>query len=179
MRLFIGVPVPIKLAETLLRVARSPEFAKARWTEPEKFHLTLVFLGEVSETRVSCIEYELAQIHMAPFEISFANLNIFPRAGILFVEIARSPRLLRLQSTVEDRMAGCGCAGDSRPYCPHITLARLRAAVRISKAGLALPAFVHQRFRVEVINLYRSHLTAAGSTYEVIAQKKFGSVEAL
>src|SRR5205823_1358408 len=97
MRLFIGVPVPKVFANGLVRAARVMELsAAARWTPSENMHLTLVFLGETAEDRLSSIVDALSGLDTTPFNINVTGLGTFPRAGVLFAEVDPGPRLLHL-----------------------------------------------------------------------------------
>jgi 2'-5' RNA ligase len=127
MRLFVGIPIPSNFFRALLRVAQNEETGKARWTPPEKAHLTLVFLGEVAEARLSSIEREVAAIHAAPLDIRVTHLDSFPRAGVLFAAVALSARLSHLHTVISSSMKGLGFPQERRPYHPHITLARFRS----------------------------------------------------
>ena len=178
MRLFIGLPIPAQLAQTLARAARATNLPNARWTPPENMHLTLVFLGEVadSEARLPAILHELDGLHLTPIRLRLTHLDTFPRAGVLFAEIQPTPTLLHLQSEVATRMARCGFppppdSKDERPYHPHLTLARLRSPVRLKSHQTTLPASVLQPFVADTVNLYRSHSAPAGVRYEVLASK--------
>lgn len=172
MRLFIGLPVPAPLAAALARHARATNLANARWTPPENIHLTLAFLGEVAEDRLPAIFQELEELDAAPLHLRLTSLGTFPRAGVLFVDVEPAPRLLQLQAQVVARMAHCGFALDSRPYHPHITLARLRQPAKLSPRHLTLPPALQRSFPVDEVNLYRSHTTPTGPRYEVLAEKK-------
>jgi 2'-5' RNA ligase len=133
-------------------------------------HLTLVFLGEVAEDRLASIVGALSELDITPFEIRITGFDTFPRAGALFAEVDPSPRLLHLQAQVAERMVGCGFVPESRPYHPHITLARLRSQLRINRSQFVRISGVRQSFRMEAVNLYRSRQTARGSSYDILAQ---------
>jgi 2'-5' RNA ligase len=172
MRLFIGLPIPAELANTLTRHARTIALPKARWTAPENIHLTLVFLGEVAEPNLPFIKHELDELAAAPFPIRLTNLNTFPRAGVLIAEIDPTPRLLHLQAQITSRMAQCGFIPEDRPYRPHLTLARFHGQLRLSHSQRTLPASLQLSFTADTVNLYRSNLTPNGPHYEILAQKK-------
>jgi 2'-5' RNA ligase len=108
MRLFIGVPVPKVLANGLVRAARAMELPAARWTPSENMHLTLVFLGETAEDRLSSIVDALSGLNTTHFEISVTGFGAFPRTGVLFAEVDPGPHLLHLQAQVAERMVRCG-----------------------------------------------------------------------
>jgi RNA 2',3'-cyclic 3'-phosphodiesterase len=172
MRLFIGLPVPDALAQGLVRTARALNLPSARWTPPENLHLTLFFLGQVSEDKLPMILGELDQVNFAPLELRFTQLGCFPRAGILFADLEATPRLLRLQAHVALGMVKCGFASEGRPYHPHVTLARMRSPIRLDRRLIALPSQLQQRFTVAAVNLYGSRTLSTGAQYEIIAAKR-------
>jgi 2'-5' RNA ligase len=72
-------------------------------------------------------------------------------------------------------MARCGFASEeeqSRPYHPHITLARFRGPFRLSKTRQILLPSLQRSFTGDTVNLYRSRQTPTGSHYEILAQNK-------
>jgi len=176
MRLFIGLPIPSAMATTLACHARTMSLPKARWIAPESFHLTLVFLGEVAEQRLSSIKNELEEVNFSSFPIRLTNLNTFPRASVLIAEVDPINRLLHLQEQIVSRMARSGFAPEERPYHPHITLARFHGSQprppRLSESQRALPSLLRRSLSADTINLYRSNLTANGAHYEILAQTK-------
>jgi 2'-5' RNA ligase len=114
--------------------------------------------------------HALSELDATPFQIRITGFDTFPRAGALFAEVDPSPRLLHLQAQVAERMAGCGFVPESRPYHPHITLARLRSPLRINRSQFVRISGVRHSFRMEAVNLYRSRQTADGSSYDILAQ---------
>src|SRR3981189_570848 len=61
--------------------------------------------------------------------------------------------------------------GEARPYQPHITLARFHGPLRLNKSQHALPPSLQRSFTADTVNLYRSHLTPAGSHYEILKMR--------
>jgi 2'-5' RNA ligase len=172
MRLFIGLPIPAKLASAITRHARTIPLPKARWTTPENIHLTLVFLGEVAEPTLPSIKHELAELIIAPFPIRLTTMNTFPRAGVFIAEVDPTPRLLNLQSQIASGIARCGFPAEDRPYHPHLTLARFHGSLHLTNnQRTLLPSLLHS-FTADTVNLYRSNLTPNGPYYEILAQKK-------
>lgn len=173
MRLFLGLPVPVELARALIRAAQQIDLPKARWTAPEKAHLTLVFLGEVADDRLSAIMQELAELEAASLQLRITRLGSFSRTGVLFAEVDPASDLRHLQAQVEQRMSRCDFIQERRPYRPHITLARFHPVRGLNQARLAsLRSPLPVSFRVDAMNLYRSHLSSKGSSYEILVQKK-------
>jgi 2'-5' RNA ligase len=172
MRLFLGLPIPPELAQTITRRAQTIELPKGRRTAPENLHLTLVFLGEVAEPKLPPIEHELVELNFAPLQVKLTSLNTFPRAGVLIAEIEPTRQLLYLQANVAAAMARCGFPPEDRPYHPHITLARFHSPLRLNKSQQTLPPSLQRNFTADTVNLYLSHSSPTGSHYEILAQKK-------
>jgi 2'-5' RNA ligase len=176
MRLFIGLPIPAELANALTQHARAITLPKARWTPSENIHLTLVFLGEVAEQKLSAIKLELDELKTAPVPLRLIRLNTFPRGGVLFAEVDPTAGLVHLQEQIASRMARCGFPAEDRPYRPHITVARFHEPrldrLRLSNSERTLSALLQRGFSADTINLYRSNLTAKSPHYEILAQKK-------
>ena len=100
----------------------------ARWIDPENYHITLRFIGDVDHAMARDISSSLASIRREPCEITIDGLSTFggdrPRALIARVQ-ATSP-LVEMQGEQERLVRRLGLAPEPRKFAPHITLARLR-----------------------------------------------------
>lgn len=126
MRLFVGLAVPEDTAHDLARLADN--MPGARWTEPENMHVTLRFIGEVSELEAEDIHHELARITAKPFGYEIAGLDTFGqgrKAHALFARVILTPELELLQGRTESAVARTGRPRETRKFKPHVTLARL------------------------------------------------------
>jgi 2'-5' RNA ligase len=99
------------------------------------------------------------------------GLDIFDRAGVFFTGVNVSPELLILQRGVTGATSRCGFATESRPYHPHVTLARAKGSERgPSLRGLKKKVGDAPHFTNFVANeflLYEAFLSPRGSRYEV------------
>lgn len=174
MRLFFGLPVPDQFAESLARAARAIALKDARWTPPGNMHLTLVFLGSVADDKLPGILRELDHLTPPRLHLRINRFGVFARAGVLFAEVEPTPALLRLQADVAAAMARCGFPPDSddRPYNPHITVARVRAAARLSDRQAAPPGSLPRTFEADCVHLYQSRTLPEGARYEVLATRR-------
>lgn len=159
MRLFIGVPIPMEIGTPLARVAQAlPQ--PIRPMRPEDMHITLSFLGEVSEERVPCIVSGLASVQRVSFDVSLEGLGTFP--GVVFAQVGDSPSLHALAADVVTCMKTCGFAPERRAYHPHVTVARSRD--RRGQPPEQWPGLL--RFTAESFVLYRSQIGAQGARYQ-------------
>lgn len=171
MRLFLGIPmapaVTIELASIVARLRSSSD--ALRWSAPESWHITLQFLGATTPDQYACILPQLRALRHPPVSIYTEGLGFFDRAGIFYAGIHTTPDLITLQQSITRATASCGFIPEARPYEPHITLARAKAArdgflALKSKLGPP-PAFT--RFTASEFLLYESFLTPSGSQYQV------------
>jgi RNA 2',3'-cyclic 3'-phosphodiesterase len=173
MRLFVGIPlaseVATELSEAVARL-RTPRDG-LRWTMPESWHITLQFLGNTDQKHCDCVLERLAEIDAAAVWVQLGSLGFFNRAGIFFVDVVSTPGLVALAERVVSATAPCGFVAETRPYHPHITLARAKGDGR-SGAIRALEVRVPQGgkfagFRAAEFLLYESHTMPEGAKYEV------------
>lgn len=173
MRLFLGLPLSDTAAGELTAISLRHRAAgdSLRWSAQESWHITLQFLGAVSDTQHACIVERLRELRLPPVEIILEGLGFFDRVGIFFAGVQLTPALIALQQQVVAATLPCGFAPETRPYHPHITLARSKG--RQGKQGLLRlrdsirrqPNFY--RFTVQEFLLYESILSPSGSRYEV------------
>jgi 2'-5' RNA ligase len=166
-RLFtaIGLPEQVRLHLGLLQGG----VPGARWSAPENLHITLRFIGEVSETVASDIDGVLEGLSAAPFTLTLKGCGSFgsKEPHSLWVGLAPCPALLHLVQRVETALQRMGLAAETRKYTPHVTLARLKQAPASRVNGyLADHAlFTAGPFEVRSFGLYSSHPTSQGRQY--------------
>ena len=134
MRAFVAVEIPEAVKEGLAAVQARLKSAgvAASWSRPEAVHLTLKFLGEVSEARAPEIiaALALAAKGAARFRLCAEGVGTFPgpaAARVVWLGVTGDVGSLRaLRNAVERVMGDLGMKPDDRPYTPHLTLGRIR-----------------------------------------------------
>ena len=125
-RIFTGLEIPTDVAAELSMLRGG--LPGARWIDPENYHLTLRFIGDVDDQTALEIESLLGRVRRGPFELRFDALSSFggrrPRAVI--AALAQTQALMDLQAEHERLMQRVGLEPEGRKYTPHVTLARLR-----------------------------------------------------
>ena len=173
MRLFVGIPLKPAVVEELSAIStrlRSSDDG-LRWPAPESWHITLQFLGSTSEAKYNCVTERLRDVHAPGVPVRLEELGFFDRAGVFFAGVGLTPELMALQQLVVAADSQCGFVAETRPYNPHITLARTKGEGR--GPGLRhLKAKVKDRpeftqFVAEEFLLYESMLGRSGARYEV------------
>lgn len=124
-----------------VRAAR-PAAPELRWTPPEEWHLTLVFLGAVGEGRPELFAaLERALAGQPALDLALDGWDTFPqrspgsppsrggasarRASVVWAGV-RGEGLRELAASLAEVARGAGVPVPSRPFVPHITLARAR-----------------------------------------------------
>jgi len=173
MRLFVGVAVDGAVKETLERLTlrlRAKDDG-LRWSTPDQWHVTLVFLGEVEDEARERLLPELARVRQPELSLRINGLGVFERTGILYAEVEVSPELLRLYEAAAAAVRNAGLAVEERPYRAHVTLARSRnrdgrkTIARLRRA--AEQQRLSARWQAQEVLLYESQLSPGGSRYVV------------
>ena len=192
-RLFVAVDLTdgarTQLAEAAARLRASLGGAGMdgafRWVAPANLHITLRFLGEVDDAIVPAIEAAMSpDLHQAPARVTLTRPGTFPRSGrprVLHSAIAAgAPLLGSLRDQVDARLAGvCAWGPDTRPFAPHVTLARARDRARLDPAAFraVLDSLSWPEVAMEVthVTLFRSVTRPSGPEYSVLARAGLGS----
>jgi 2'-5' RNA ligase len=164
-RLFVALTPPTAVVEELRAVTEPlrADHPGLRWVAPEQWHLTLAFLGEVGDaTRPDLVE-RLGRVarRNLPLVLSLGAGGRFS-GRVLWTRVrGESDAVSRLAASVQAAARRCGLPVESRPYRPHLTLARARgddADLRPAVARLA--DFEGRRWTADELHLVRSHLGA-------------------
>ncbi|MEP9376769.1 RNA 2',3'-cyclic phosphodiesterase [Aquabacter sp. CN5-332] len=126
-RLFTALEIPAEVGSGLSMLRGG--LSGARWIDPENYHLTLRFVGDVDDVLAREVMYMLGQVRRRAFDLALDGLDQFgghkPRS--VFAAVKTNPALMELQAEHERIMQRLGLSPD-RSYKPHVTLARLRDA---------------------------------------------------
>ncbi len=136
MRLFVALDLPFALREALSSLCGG--LPGARWTPPENYHLTLRFLGEVTNLVAEDIDGALSSLRAKRFSLALSGTGTFDRAGrsvSLWAGVVRDPALDHLQAKIDTAMKRIGLPGERRRFQPHIGLARVEGVAPDRLAG--------------------------------------------
>ena len=176
-RLFTGVEIPSDVGQALATLRGG--LPGARWVDPENYHLTLRFIGDVDDTTAHEVASMLGRVKRGPFELHMEGLISFggrkPRAVVASVAPERA--LLDIQAEHERLMQRIGLEPEGRKYTPHVTLARLResSSEQVAEYLSARGYFRTSRFRVSRFVLFSSRASTGGGPYVVEASYPFAT----
>ncbi len=169
MRLFVAVFPPEDLQR---KVWKAGDEVRGSWRRepPEKLHITLKFIGEVSEERFREIDGTLGRIEHPPFSVELRGVGAFPslqRPRVLWVG-AKGDGLFSLQAAVEDALSELGIPREWRGFVPHVTLGRAKGRVDVERFAERYGEVYFGGFEVREFLLVRSFLRPGGSEYQVV-----------
>jgi 2'-5' RNA ligase len=155
----------------------------ARWIDPERYHVTLRFAGDIDDVTAHQFASALSEIEFGSFELQLTGLGSFggnkPRA--LWAGVKPSEALLRLQKAHERAARLAGMPPEQRNFTPHVTLARLKDTRPQALADYLsyFGGFMAEPFTVERFVLYSSRSNTGGGHYIVEAAYPFSDANGL
>lgn len=182
LRLFFAVWPPETVRHGLWRALAPMREAlpSVRWVPPERLHITLRFLGDVSAQLLPRLAAAADTLgNAAPFEVGLAGTGTFPKRGParIYWTGVRSGPLPGLRERLDGALADEGVAREDRIFKPHLTVGRAsrgRSGGNRARAGEAV-VVPELEFTVAAIHLVRSDLLPGGPRYTNVHRAILGS----
>jgi len=168
-RVFFALWPPAEIARRLSAVADS--FAKSaggRATRRETIHLTLAFIGDVALECLPDLERAARKVRAEAFDLTLDQFGMWRHNRIFWAGCSvQPPAMAGLSAALVAELlaAGFNVANARRSFTPHITLVR-----KVVALGAALPSCEPLAWRCRKFVLVRSTLSAAGSSYQTVAE---------
>lgn len=179
MRLFVAVNLSQEVRERLASVQQEMEALRSpvKWVDPAGLHITLKFLGEVTESQgaeVCGLLEEVAGKYSAA-ELTVKGVGAFPAVGrprVIWAGVRPNSELAGLWEELDRRLDTLGFASEGRGFAPHVTLGRVRQGPR-DRSDLSREILRHTdgefgTFRMASVELMRSELTRTGAVYTCV-----------
>jgi 2'-5' RNA ligase len=183
MRLFFAVEIPQEVQKQIYE-SLSPlrkQWPKIRWIPSANLHITLKFLGEVSEGLIpkvqKCAKDCVSEISLSPFKMTFSRIGAFPglkSPRVIWCGVEGCTEMLsNLAGHLETKLEVLGFQKEKRPYRAHLTVAKVNPEQR----GVDLEPYVKDYEKtifagisVNMISLMQSVLNPHGAVYQRIHQ---------
>lgn len=180
-----GLLAELAILQQELKRRIEPELtrgARISWAQSALIHLTLKFLGDMDEQMVDPLRVATEQAigSLGPVMVPLERLGVFPRPDsprVLWVgpselweQGLEAQRVAEIHDAIEQACEGLSFLRESRPFSPHLTLARIKMGERqvglvLAKSGLLdLPLSLGQ-LAVDRVVLMRSELNPTGSVH--------------
>lgn len=155
-----------------------------RWIDPDHYHVTLKFLGDVRRERVELVEQAVARVASATkaFTTEFGGFGAFPtirRPRVIWLGLGANPELRCLKQDLEWTLGDVGFDAETRAFHPHVTLGRAddrggAGAFRGLDELMADMKFDGE-VKVHTLDLMRSQLSRGKAQYTVLSSVKLAS----
>ena len=181
MRVFLALTLPDEVRRSLSLFQRELAHAGAdiKWVERQHLHVTLKFLGEVTDEQRRVVEQRLGEVARGEtaFALGLDRVGAFPSLSsprvVWFGLGEGKARAVRLAERLEQDCVGLGLRKEERPFAAHVTLGRVRSPRGLGALARALqtndwtpPAL----WTVTAVTLYQSVLSSGGPTYNVLME---------
>ena len=185
--MFVALLPPDEVTEDLAEFLAPRQDAGdgLRWTAPEQWHVTLAFLGDVSERHVDDLVERLgrAAARRTPVDLRISGAGAFPNPGRAKVVYAgldahgRDEELRRMATGARAAGTKSGAGGDGGRFHPHVTLARCGRPIEATRWIRALDPYRGPAWTATEMALVESHLGEGPRRrprYEVVGAFGFG-----
>lgn len=186
MRIFIAIEVSPKIRDALAQIQSHLKYSgvDVKWVEEKNIHLTLKFLGEISEEKCEKVKSILDEIGktIKPFEISIKDIGAFPKIDyprVIWVGLEKGVKeSTELAVKVDEVLLKIGFQKETRPFAAHLTIGRVRSpknkqALKEKIGTCQLPIAKPQT--ISSVMLFQSTLNPKGPIYTKLHEAKFSA----
>ncbi|MBF7979291.1 MULTISPECIES: RNA 2',3'-cyclic phosphodiesterase [Rahnella] len=164
-RLFFALALPAKLQKQVIKW-RANNFPQdtGRPVTAVNLHITLAFLGEISELKTDALTRIAGRIQAQKFSLCLDDIGHWPGSGVVWIGTKRAPNaLLQLASVLRSHAARNGCHQSTLPFHPHVSL--YRSATRPVAIPPATPDW---QLDAEEFSLYESTYKRGRTRYRCL-----------
>jgi 2'-5' RNA ligase len=175
-RIFIAVKIEPRKTLTAMIAELKAAFKddRIKWAEPGNFHITLAFLGDTPEDKISEVAKMLERVcpGIAEFELSLKGAGVFKSINdprILWTGIEPSEKLAILFESVRNGLMDAGITPEERKFNPHLTLGRIKSIKDTGRLTSLIDGYRNieiQKQEVREVILYESLLFQSGPVYK-------------
>jgi 2'-5' RNA ligase len=181
MRAFIAIDLENDIKEKIYSFIQEMDSGEKgiRWVKKQGMHLTLKFLGDVSEEKIAKVKSrgEIIAGEYPSFRLNFKGTGSFPPGSrfprVLWIGIEMCDILKNIQTRLENELQKLGFPKENRKFHPHLTLGRVKGKPDLEKILGGLERH-HEtdfgRMHVDRLILFKSTLLPAGAEYTILSE---------
>lgn len=142
---------------------------KSRLVTNTNLHMTLHFIGNSSFKEMSCLDLQAKLTEAESFNLTLDCSGYFKKPQVFWFGSRAIPRALyELQHNLGQHLKTCAYKPESRPYSPHVTVARkiFEAPLTVSMEPIS--------WQVNRFVLVKSISITGGVRYEVVESYALG-----
>lgn len=178
-RLFLALPLPSSTQFQIEELKTAfPNSDFLHFETSEKLHITIAFIGKVSEKKKDALLELFPVVNAQPFEIVLTPL-LLKSSSVIALKIKKNKQLTALEKQVQKSLRDNNFIVEQRQFTPHVTLARFKKNTPMDERK-KIKVFVRKNLPQELFSipvesfaLYESTLTSKGSRYTIIAYENF------
>lgn len=150
--------------------------SRINWVDPENFHITLKFLGEIPVSKIDIVNSRL--VHVAQrnpsFELKGSNFGYFGKLSapkVFWLGYVYNKKLETLQTHIDEQLSSLGFPKENREYFPHLTLARIKYLQETTKfQEIIRTGFLYnETYMINDFQLIESKLSSTGPSYNTVS----------
>ena len=176
-RSFIALPSSSELRKVLreIQTVLAEEGANVKWDTPDKFHITLKFLGDVDRDKLSTLS-DFLSTRIAPvrtFQLKYNSIGVFPdlvHPKVIWAGADTPKALSELQQKIELACEEFGVPKETRVFHPHITLGRVKGSANLNRLTAKVKSITFEPIETNCseVLLIKSELRPTGSVYTTL-----------
>ena len=175
MRYFIAIDLSEDIKDYLYNLQKEigNSLAKIRWIEKNNLHLTLKFLGDIDEIKISNVKKILSNVKFEPFEVKIEKIGVFPSENyvrVIWVGLNTTNKVIELQKDIDSALLNL--FPKEQRFESHLTIGRVKLIKDKVKfiEKLKKIKIKDLYFNINKFRIYKSTLTRNGPIYEVIEE---------
>ena len=176
MRAFIALEIPDRIRESIAGVLLGYGTRYGiKIIPPENMHITLEFLGEISEETASAVSCVMASLDAGKFEAALGKISTFcERSSVAFMDMGvGSNDAIAIHDSLHGKLSAMqGIRLEKREFFPHLSVARGSSKnLKAFAAGMSKEWTCSETFTISRLALKRSMPGGANAKYETIFEK--------
>jgi 2'-5' RNA ligase len=151
--------------------------ADLKLVEPQNIHITIRFLGNITQAMAEKILDEMKRIQFAPFNVQIKGIGAFPNphySRVVWAGITDgADQLKNVFSQLEPRLRSLGFTPDHKGFSPHLTIARVRSGRNKQQLAEFITENANYEFgniNAKCLRLKKSTLTPRGPIYSTLKE---------
>ncbi|RLE48578.1 MAG: RNA 2',3'-cyclic phosphodiesterase [Candidatus Methanomethylicota archaeon] len=184
-RAFLAIDVEKpEVVEKLIGIQQALAESKAdlKLVEKENFHITLQFLGDISDAMVEEVYKVMKNVKAEPFTLNLKGVGVFPSLNsprVIWIGAEKgASKVEEIYHQLEVGLKKLGFRPD-KEFTPHLTIARVKTGRNrdaLAKIVSKLSEIEIGEIQVEGIRLKKSVLTSSGPIYSTLREVRFGKL---
>lgn len=164
-RLFFALWPDEETRTQIDNVSRQFKNENIKPVKKSNLHITLEYLGEVSDEDQEALIEKINKLQHEPFDLELTRVGWWRKPQILWIGTTHIPmELIRLVKSIRKCVRKQGLKTDQREYKPHVTIARKVKQVVIPNKALHIP------WHVDSFVLVVSNTSESGSEYQILKE---------